>query len=448
MKKLFFTLFLYVFVFSNAIAQKDAILQKINFDTLQSFEKLIEKAKNENKFIFVDVYTDWCKPCKEMDKYVFTDSLVANFYNSNFINVKVDGESKIGEDFVHEYNIQVYPSFVFFDSNGNLLNKSEGYLSSLLLYDMGLQLVKAERIENIEDTKKKTKKMIAELYRKNPCDISNTQNYLLSFNQQEYKEHYQEIVMTFTNCVEEKNLYTPEYVLFLLDNFIRTKSDSAYPFYEKHKEDFRRNYGDSLIALESDIMFYSFFEQMETTQNDIDMKGKFEQEHIDSFESSTNDLLLFAKTLEKEGKKHNFEFAPIARFYNVIQNLSSIFYATNKDMYYKYLIEYNQPVHFEKSIEYFSKKDVYGKMKKNTLYYLNNFYSETDELKSIAAIWQYTLNNNYLTTSSDYFTAAKVFYLNKEKQEAQKMLQKAFELKDESFDDEKYNELKSQINQL
>lgn len=48
-----------------------------------SWKELIEEARQKNQMIFVDVYTDWCGPCKYMDKFVFTEQTVADKYNTH-----------------------------------------------------------------------------------------------------------------------------------------------------------------------------------------------------------------------------------------------------------------------------------------------------------------------------------------------------------------------------
>ena len=55
-----------------------------------TWEEVLEKAKEENKIIFVDVYATWCGPCKMMAKEVFTQQEVADFHNATFINAKFD----------------------------------------------------------------------------------------------------------------------------------------------------------------------------------------------------------------------------------------------------------------------------------------------------------------------------------------------------------------------
>ena len=58
---------------------------KINFEK-SSFSEILAKAKQEKKLIFLDAYAVWCGPCKLMDKNVFTDSMVASYFNANYVN--------------------------------------------------------------------------------------------------------------------------------------------------------------------------------------------------------------------------------------------------------------------------------------------------------------------------------------------------------------------------
>src|SRR5688500_2761792 len=63
-----------------------------------SWQEVIKKAKEEGKSIFVDCYTTWCLPCKKMDKEVFSDEQVAQFFNSKFICYKLQMDSTRNDD--------------------------------------------------------------------------------------------------------------------------------------------------------------------------------------------------------------------------------------------------------------------------------------------------------------------------------------------------------------
>ncbi len=94
----------------------------IEFET-GSWAEVIQKAKKENKPIFVDAFAVWCGPCKWMAKSVFTNDTVADFYNSNFVNVKMDMEKGEGIELAKKWKIQAYPTLLYFSPEGEMIHR-------------------------------------------------------------------------------------------------------------------------------------------------------------------------------------------------------------------------------------------------------------------------------------------------------------------------------------
>ena len=101
--------------------------QEIKFEH-SAWADIKAKAKAENKLIFVDAFTTWCGPCKAMAKKTFTNDTVANYYNSNFINAKIDMEKGEGIDLAKEYQVSCYPNLLYIDGDGKLVHRAAGYL--------------------------------------------------------------------------------------------------------------------------------------------------------------------------------------------------------------------------------------------------------------------------------------------------------------------------------
>jgi len=112
--------------------------QGINFEKGLTWEQVKEKAKKENKYIFVDCYATWCGPCKEMDDAVYPKEEVGSFINPHFISVKLQIDSTVRDDesvrkmyatakaFKSDYTITVLPSFLYFSPEGVPVHKSIG----------------------------------------------------------------------------------------------------------------------------------------------------------------------------------------------------------------------------------------------------------------------------------------------------------------------------------
>jgi thioredoxin-related protein len=57
-----------------------------------SFGEAVAKTKKEPRPILIDIYTQWCGPCKLMTKNTFGDPKIADYLNSHFYCVKFDAE--------------------------------------------------------------------------------------------------------------------------------------------------------------------------------------------------------------------------------------------------------------------------------------------------------------------------------------------------------------------
>jgi thiol-disulfide isomerase/thioredoxin len=114
----------------------------MQFEHNSSWEKVLAKAKNENKYIFVDCYTTWCGPCKVMSSTIFPLENVGTFYNKNYVNVKMqfDQTKNDNEDikswfatcstFEKEYKINAYPTYLIFSPSGELVHRAVGSMSA------------------------------------------------------------------------------------------------------------------------------------------------------------------------------------------------------------------------------------------------------------------------------------------------------------------------------
>lgn len=102
-----------------------------------TFKELKEKAAKANKLIFIDAYTTWCGPCKYMAKNIFTNDTVADYYNANFINAKIDMEKGEGIELAKQYHVNCYPNLLFIDGQGNVVHRVAGSMTVKDFMDLG-----------------------------------------------------------------------------------------------------------------------------------------------------------------------------------------------------------------------------------------------------------------------------------------------------------------------
>lgn len=93
-----------------------------------NFASILAKAKKENKLVFIDAYASWCGPCKLMVKNIFPLKNVGDYYNSHFINAKIDMEKGEGIELAKKYNVKAFPTYLFIDGNGEAVHRTLGYV--------------------------------------------------------------------------------------------------------------------------------------------------------------------------------------------------------------------------------------------------------------------------------------------------------------------------------
>lgn len=164
MKKTIYLIFAIGFTAINVVAQE------INW---VSFEEATELQKKNPKKIMMDIYTNWCGPCKMLDKNTFQNKAVADYVNEHYYAVKFNGE---GNDVVnykeksfsnpnykpelanrrnsaHElarhFQISAYPTVVFLDENADVIAPIRGYQTPPQL-ELYLKMFKKDDHKNIK----------------------------------------------------------------------------------------------------------------------------------------------------------------------------------------------------------------------------------------------------------------------------------------------------------
>ena len=97
-----------------------------DFKDAQNLTEVIDASVQQEKLVFLDVYTDWCLPCKMMDEDVFTNKELGDFFNENFISYKVNAEKGKGSQIAELYQVPGYPTLLFLDNKGRILVKKIG----------------------------------------------------------------------------------------------------------------------------------------------------------------------------------------------------------------------------------------------------------------------------------------------------------------------------------
>ncbi len=98
----------------------------VNFIKNSTLTDITDQAAREGKLVFLDLYTEWCLPCKLMTEDVYSDQKVGDFLNANFVNYKVDAEKGNGPNLRLLYEVENFPGLLFLDAKGRVLEKKLG----------------------------------------------------------------------------------------------------------------------------------------------------------------------------------------------------------------------------------------------------------------------------------------------------------------------------------
>jgi thioredoxin-related protein len=129
---------LFLLIFLISIFCRGQQFEGIKFEKGLNWNQIKEKAKKEHKYIFLDAYTTWCIPCKQMSENVFGLKKVGDFFNQNFINVAVQFDETRkdikevkrwrtdAKSIKSLYHIDSYPTYLFFSPDGLLAHVIKG----------------------------------------------------------------------------------------------------------------------------------------------------------------------------------------------------------------------------------------------------------------------------------------------------------------------------------
>ncbi len=81
-------------------------------------QEAFEKAKKENKIIFLSIGYSSCYWCHVMERLVFENPEIAKYMNQHFVNIKVDREERPDIDDIYMTSLSVYFHLIGAPGNG------------------------------------------------------------------------------------------------------------------------------------------------------------------------------------------------------------------------------------------------------------------------------------------------------------------------------------------
>lgn len=109
-----------------------------------SLENAFVKAEKEQKTIMLHFYAAWCNVCRKMKIETFGNARANIFYNKNFIAMAFNIE-KEGKELAKKYEVEAFPTLVFINSKGNVIQKVTGFKNVDDFLDLGKKIVQTQK---------------------------------------------------------------------------------------------------------------------------------------------------------------------------------------------------------------------------------------------------------------------------------------------------------------
>ena len=202
------------------LAQADGIAFRV-----LSFSEALKRAEVEDKLLFVDCFTTWCGPCKRLSKVVFKDSLVADYFNRHFVNLKMDMEKDEGVELRKKYGVHAYPTLLFINSSGEVVYRLVGAEDALEL----LKKVKlGVESGGLSGLKKR--------YEAGDRDLAFISGYINALSAANREQEAGQVAADFLQGREQKMLEDEDYFLVFY-YYVHDVNSSAFQYVVNHQKE-------------------------------------------------------------------------------------------------------------------------------------------------------------------------------------------------------------------
>lgn len=200
-----------------------AVTAQTNFRSID-FNEALKQSQAENKLVFIDFYTDWCGPCRKMSKEVFPQKQVGDYFNAQFVCIKLNAE-KEGKELAQKFEVKAYPTFIIADQQGN----TKATITGAFPADAFVAKVKNELNPEMAPERMKQR------YESGERTPELVDAYAMSFMEQKKMDEGYKIIDDYFNSLSDKQKLAPEN-LFVFTRYTFDVSDPKCQFWTKNVE--------------------------------------------------------------------------------------------------------------------------------------------------------------------------------------------------------------------
>ena len=104
------------------------------------FDAASAEAEASGKPLLIDMYADWCGPCRTLGEEYFTSEEM-HAVLSNFVLLRLDVDSPQGGPYAQQYNVSAIPCVVIAHADGTEIDRIVGTTPTIAEYVSALELI-------------------------------------------------------------------------------------------------------------------------------------------------------------------------------------------------------------------------------------------------------------------------------------------------------------------
>lgn len=267
----------------------------VRFMDNEPWKTVLKQAQQQDRWIFVDCYTSWCGPCKQLAREVFPQEQVGQFINDRFVSVKYDVEKEAGLEFARNYRdyIQAFPTLLLIKPDGMVMHRIVGAFPAEVM----LQSLQSA-LDGI------TWQILEKEFLAGNRELEFVKNYIGLLGTSGEDAKVQEVANEYLNYIPLDSLLNKE-IWDLVEVYICQPESKAFQFVLHHLNDFA-NRGFDRYQLEWKLALNTYYQISRI------LETGFKTTNRDTLESLKNELV-FLDTLLRNPVKGFPEYLAYVR---------------------------------------------------------------------------------------------------------------------------------------
>ena len=138
---------IFVFLSPQIFAQNEIEKNKpVNIFHKNEWKNLVDSAKTKKQLLLVQCGAEWCLPCKQMEKYVFTDAAFMQYATKNLYCSKMEATAFDDINLLNDWKVEKYPTTLFFNNQGKEIKRLVGFQSAKIILNEAEKIIHPKKI--------------------------------------------------------------------------------------------------------------------------------------------------------------------------------------------------------------------------------------------------------------------------------------------------------------